>query len=97
MEPIQSIDAEDDQFAYRYDTQLLIDRRDKDLDEDEIGEYITTHFEGNSLIAAGDEELIKIHFHTNEPWLVLEYCASLGEIYDVVIENMQRQADGLKG
>lgn len=25
---IHSIDAEDDQFAYRYDTQLLIDRRD---------------------------------------------------------------------
>ena len=32
---INSIDAEDDQFAYRYDTQLLIDRRDEDLDEDE--------------------------------------------------------------
>ena len=31
---MNSIDAEDDQFAYRYDTQLLIDRRDKDLDED---------------------------------------------------------------
>lgn len=26
---IKSVDAEDDQFAYRYDTQLLIDRRDK--------------------------------------------------------------------
>ena len=25
---VQSIDAEDDQFAYRYDTQLLIERRD---------------------------------------------------------------------
>ena len=24
---VQSIDAEDDQFAYRYDTQLLIERR----------------------------------------------------------------------
>ena len=33
---IQSIDAEDDQFAYRYDTQLLIDKRDKDLDAAEI-------------------------------------------------------------
>ena len=65
---IQSIDAEDDQFAYRYDTQLLIERRDRDLDEDEISDYITEHFEGNSLIAAGDEDLIKIHFHTNEPW-----------------------------
>lgn len=37
MSEIHSIDAEDDQFAYRYDTQLLIDRRDEDLDEDEIG------------------------------------------------------------
>ena len=50
---VHSIDAEDDQFAYRYDTQLLIDRRDKDLDEDEIAEFITENFEGNSLIAAG--------------------------------------------
>lgn len=25
---VQSIDAEDDQFAYRYDTRLLIERRD---------------------------------------------------------------------
>ena len=74
---IQSIDAEDDQFAYRYDTQLLIDRRDEDLDEDAIADYITANFEGNSLIAAGDEDLIKIHFHTNEPWKILEYCNTL--------------------
>ena len=62
---VHSIDAEDDQFAYRYDTQLLIERRDQDLDEDEISDYITEHFEGNSLIAAGDEDLVKIHpsFH----------------------------------
>ncbi len=33
---VNSIDAEDDQFAYRYDTQLLSDRRDKDLDEAKI-------------------------------------------------------------
>lgn len=94
---IISIDAEDDQFAYRYDTQLLIDKRDRDLDEDEISDYITEHFEGNSLIAAGDEDLIKIHFHTNEPWKVLEYCNSIGEIYDIVVEDMIRQANGLQG
>lgn len=45
----------------------------------------------------GDDELIKIHFHTNTPWNVLEYCASLGEIYDIVVEDMDRQARGLKG
>lgn len=48
-------------------------------------------------MAVGDEELIKIHFHTNEPWKVLEYCSSLGEIYDIVVEDMDRQARGLQG
>lgn len=94
---IKSIDAEDNQFAYRYDTQLLIDRRDKDLDEDEIADYIVENIEGNSLIAAGDESLIKIHFHTNEPWKILEYCNSIGEIYDIVVEDMIRQSNGLQG
>ena len=67
------------------------------LDEDEISEYFTEHFKGDCLLAVGDDELIKIHFHTNEPWKVLEYCASLGEIYDIVVEDMDRQSRGLKG
>ena len=97
MADFNSIDVEEDQFAYRYDTQLLIDRREEDLDEDKITDYITEHFEGNSLIAAGDEDLIKIHFHTNKPWEVLEYCSSIGEIYDIVVEDMIRQSAGLQG
>lgn len=36
-------------------------------------------------------------YHTNEPWKVLEYCATLGEIHDIVIEDMERQSRGLKG
>lgn len=44
-----------------------------------------------------DEDMIKIHFHTNEPWKVLEYCSTLGEIYDIVVEDMDRQARGLRG
>ena len=55
------------------------------------------HLEGDSLLAVGDETLIKIHFHTNEPWEVLKYCASLGEIYDIVVEDMDRQSRGLQG
>ena len=94
---IQSIDAEDDQFAYRYDTQLLIERRDRDLDEDEISDYITEHFEGNTLTPAADEALIKIQIHTNEPWKILEYCSSVGEIFDIVVEDMIRQSNGLQG
>ena len=80
---------------FRYDTQLLIEGTD--LDEGEINDYIRSHFKGDCLLAVGDEDLIKIHFHTNEPWLVLQYCATLGEIYDIVIEDMVRQSKGLHG
>ena len=80
---------------YKYDTQLLIEG--KNLDEDAIYDYFVEHFDGDSLLAVGDPELIKIHFHTNTPWKVLEYCASLGEIYDIVVENMERQSRGLQG
>ena len=80
---------------FRYDTQLLIEG--EGLDEDEIYDYFIENFKGDCLLAVGDDDLIKIHFHTNEPWQVLEYCRSLGEIFDIVIEDMDRQARGLKG
>lgn len=82
-------------LEFKYDTQLLIEG--KNLSEDEINDYISQNIEGDCLLAVGDDELIKIHFHTNTPWKVLEYCATLGDIYDIVVENMERQEKGLKG
>ena len=80
---------------FRYDTQLLIEGHD--LDEDAINDYFRSHFQGDCLLAVGDEDLIKLHFHTNEPWKVLEYAASLGDLFDIVVENMERQENGLQG
>ena len=82
-------------LEYKFDTQLLIEG--ENLSEDKIDSYITNNIDGNCLLVAGDENLIRLHFHTNVPWKVIEYCASLGEIYDIVIENMERQQAGLKG
>ena len=82
-------------LEYKFDTQLLI--AGEDLSEEEIHDYIAQNIEGDCLLAVGDEDLIKIHFHTNTPWKVLEYCASKGDIHDIVVENMERQENGLKG
>ena len=86
---------EDEELNYRYDTQLLIEGQK--LNEDKIRKYFNTKLVGDCLLVVGDEELIKIHFHTNEPWKVLEYCSTLGQIYDIVVEDMFRQAQGLHG
>ena len=76
----------EESLEFRYDTQLLIEGTG--LDEDEITDYITEHFKGDCLLAVGDDELIKIHFHTNEPWKILD---------DIVVEDMDRQSRGLHG
>lgn len=84
-----------DEITYRYDTQLLIDAQG--IDEDELFDYISDNFVGDSLLVIADDDVAKLHFHTNEPWKILEYCRTLGEIYDIVVEDMVRQARGLKG
>ena len=65
---------ENETVEFKFDTQLLIEGHD--LDEDAINDYFVENFVGDCLLAVGDEETIKIHYHTNEPWKVLEYCAS---------------------
>jgi len=82
-------------LEFKYDTQLLLEG--ENLSEEDLNDYITKTFEGDSLLAVGDDELIKIHFHTNKPWELLEYCAGLGEIFDIVVEDMDRQSRGLDG
>lgn len=98
-------------IEFRYDTQLLLDKYGADDDEcddlvDEVRDYITNNFKGDCLIVAGDtgeddfggeKATLKLHYHTNEPWDVLKYMRSIGEIYDIVVEDMQRQTDGLHG
>ncbi|MCR5511196.1 Dihydroxyacetone kinase family protein [Lachnospiraceae bacterium XBB2008] len=73
---------------------------------DEVRDHILENFKGDCLVVAGDsgeddvageKAILKLHFHTNEPWDVLRYCRSLGEIYDIVVEDMDRQSRNLKG
>ena len=68
---------------FKYDTQLLIEGQN--LSEDKIIDTITQNILGDCLLVVGDDELIKIHFHTNTPWKVVEYAATVGDVFDVVV------------
>lgn len=82
-------------IEFKFDTQLLIEG--ENLDSLKINQEITDTFQGDCLLVVGGDDLIKIHFHTNSPWEILEYGQSIGEIHDIVVENMVRQAKGLQG
>ena len=78
-------------MEFKFDTQLLTEG--ENLSEEAIRKHITENIKGDCLIVIGDGNLIKIHFHTNEPWKLLEYCNDLGRIYDIVVENMEYQSE----
>lgn len=78
-------------MEFKFDTQLLTEG--ENLSEEAIRKHITENIKGDCLIVIGDSNLIKIHFHTNEPWKLLEYCNDLGKIYDIVVENMEYQSE----
>ena len=82
-------------LPFRYDTQLLVEGQD--LDEDAITQHLSRQIPGDCLLVVGDEDLIKVHYHTDTPWKVLEYAAAQGDIHTIIIENMERQAAGLHG
>ncbi len=46
---------------------------------------------GDSLIVVGDENLIKVHIHTNNPGLVIEKGIEIGNLSNIKIDNMREQ------
>ena len=79
----------------KFDTQFLIEGHD--LDEDAIHDGILNSAKGDCLLVVGDEDVVKVHYHTDTPWKVLEYAASRIDSQKFLVENMERQAKGLHG
>lgn len=46
---------------------------------------------GDSLVFVTDEDLVKVHVHTNNPGTVLERALLIGELVNIKIENMKEQ------
>ncbi len=47
--------------------------------------------QGDSMLVVGNENLIKVHLHTNHPGEVMEEAMALGELSDIKIDNMRVQ------
>ncbi|MEZ4516657.1 MAG: hypothetical protein R3C44_07395 [Chloroflexota bacterium] len=52
---------------------------------------------GDSTVVVGDESTIKVHIHVKDPGQPLTYGTTLGQVMDVVVENMQAQMEEIVG
>ncbi|HEX8682763.1 MAG TPA: DAK2 domain-containing protein [Ardenticatenaceae bacterium] len=85
----QSGDLLDQEWGY--DIQYLIrGSNERPLDVDTIRDYINGI--GDCALVVGDETLVKVHVHCPNPGPAIHYGAEQGIICDVVVENMDLQA-----
>ena len=46
---------------------------------------------GDCMLVIDDDEIVKVHIHTNHPGFVLEQALKLGELINIKIDNMKYQ------
>ena len=81
-----SFDTEDITFAYC--TEFIINRENK-KDPEKLRKYLNGL--GDSLVLVDDDEIIKVHVHTNDPGAALHEAVKYGSFATVKIENMRLQ------
>ncbi|MEG0755167.1 MAG: DAK2 domain-containing protein [Oscillospiraceae bacterium] len=81
-----SFDTGDIQFGYCTE---FICSRDNKKDPEALRGFLSAL--GDSLVLVDDEEIIKVHVHTNHPGKVLEEALTYGALLTVKIENMREQ------
>lgn len=86
-----SVDIGD--LKYQYCTECIIDK--KNSSDDSFALKIKLESKGDSMVVVDDEEVIKIHIHTNNPDFVLCEALKYGELYSVKIENMKLQHNSI--
>ena len=79
-------DTEDITFAYC--TEFIISR-ENDKDPEQLRQFLAGL--GDSLVLVDDEEIIKVHVHTNDPGAALHEAINYGSFVTVKIENMRQQ------
>lgn len=81
-----------DEIKFAYCTEFFIEHLNPDFDELDV-DKLRDHLQriGDSVVAVADENLVKVHVHTNVPGKALQMALRLGEINGVKIENMKEQ------
>lgn len=81
-------------ITFGYCTEMLV-RLKKEIQIEEVIKFLETM--GDSIVAINDEDILKVHVHTEEPVKIFEYGQSLGDFIHVKSENMRIQVEEAHG
>lgn len=81
-------DFDTENIVFTYCTEFIVNRKD-DRDPTPLKNFLSEL--GDSLVFVADEEIIKVHVHTNEPGTAMQKALEYGDFISVKVENMKRQ------
>ena len=81
-------DFDTDDITFTYCTEFII-QRENNLDPEKLRDFLSSL--GDSLVLVDDDEIIKVHVHTNDPGKALHEAMDYGSFVTVKIENMRLQ------
>ena len=79
---------DDADITFTYCTEFIIGRENRN-DPEELRAFLNNL--GDSLVLVDDDEIIKVHVHTNDPGIALQEALKYGSFVTVKIENMRLQ------
>ena len=79
----------DDEIHFTYCTEMIITKDEGCAPAMELREYLETI--GDCVVVVEDDEIIKVHVHTNDPGLAIQKGLTFGQINLPKIENMKMQ------
>lgn len=86
---VDGISTGDIKFGYCTEFIILLEKEFTSRDEKSLKGYLESI--GDSIVCVADEELVKIHVHTNDPGLAIQKGLSYGELSRMKIDNMREE------
>lgn len=76
-------------IKYSYCTEFIVEKKHSDVNVDLFRSSIED--KGDCMLVIDDDEIVKVHIHTNHPGFVLEKALLLGSMINIKIDNMKHQ------
>ena len=86
---INAQDTADIKFGYCTEFIILTEKEFTETDEHEFKAYLSSI--GDSIVCVADDDVVKIHVHTNDPGLAIQRALTYGQLSRMKIDNMREE------
>lgn len=88
VKPSQQAEA-DIKFGYCTEFIIMTEKQFTDKDENDFKAYLESI--GDSIVCVADEDVVKVHVHTNDPGLAIQKALTYGQLSRMKIDNMREE------